>query len=252
MKIILSTLPNIPLVNPGDNLASLIAGSVQQTELTLSNNDIVVIAQKIVSKAEGCFVDLTKVTPSTQALELAELTGKPAALIEVILWDTAEIIRAKKDLLIVEHLLGFISANAGIDHSNVSSEPNIVLRLPQNPDMSAQAIRQDLEKLLGVKPPVLIIDSHGRTWRYGTVGVVIGLSGIAPVENLQGEIDLFGYQLQHTEVGLTDQVAAAASLLMGQAGEGCPVVVVRGASFVVDEQAKSTDVLRPKEMDLFR
>ena len=245
-------LCDIPLVQPGDDVAGLIITAAQKANLTLAGVDIVVIAQKIVSKAEDCFVRLSEVTPSTRALELAEITGKPAAQVEVILWDTAEVVRAKPGLLIVQHKLGFISANAGIDHSNVSAESNVLLRLPSNPDASARAIRRRLLDLAGINPPVLIIDSHGRPWRKGTTGVVIGLSGIAPVQDLRGTPDLFGDPLQHTDVGFTDQLAAAASLLMGQAAEGCPVVIVRGLPFTVDEQAAAADVLRPKEMDVFR
>jgi len=250
---------NLPIVQPGDDLVGLILQALQTNDISLQTNDIVVIAQKIVSKAEDCFVDLRTVTPSAQAIELAAEIDKPAAEIEVILWDTAEIIRKRKGLLIVQHKLGFISANAGIDQSNVGphgTHQNMVLRLPADPDMSARTIRQGLRSGLSQKsepaPPVLIIDSHGRAWREGTVGVTIGLSGLAPVQDLTGQPDMFGYQLQHTQVGLTDQIAAAASLLMGQAAEACPVVVVRGLPFTLDETAKAADVLRPKESDLFR
>ncbi len=243
---------HIPLIQPGDDVAGLIVESSQKAGLTLTDADIVVIAQKIVSKAEGRFVRLSAVTPSPRAWEVAQITGKPADQVEVILWDTVEIIRAQKDLLIVEHRLGFISANAGVDHSNVSDEPGMLLRLPQDPDSSARAIRQRLAELTGAAPPVLIIDSHGRPWRLGTVGVTIGLSGLAPVQDLRGVSDLFGEPLRHTDVGFTDQIASAASLVMGQAAEGCPVVIVRGLPFTFDENAKATDILRPKVMDVFR
>jgi coenzyme F420-0:L-glutamate ligase/coenzyme F420-1:gamma-L-glutamate ligase len=248
----LISIPDIPLVQPGDDLGRLIFDSIQRGGLILTDDDIVVIAQKIVSKAEGRFVYLSEVTPSPQALELAEITGKPAELIEVILWDTAEIIRARKDLLIVEHKLGFISANAGVDHSNVGSEAGMWLRLPQDPDASARALRQRLSELTGTRPPVLIIDSHGRPWRWGTVGVTIGLSGLAPVQDLRSTPDLFGEPLQHTDVGVSDQIAGAASLLMGQAAEGCPVAIVRGLAYTPDDNARAADVLRPKETDVFR
>ena len=245
-------LPKIPLVQSGDDLGWLIVEAIEHTGINLTDHDIVVVAQKIVSKAEGRFVRLSEVTPSAEAVELAQITGKPAELIEVILWDTAEIIRARKDLLIVEHKLGFISANAGVDHSNVGPEAGKWLRLPQDPDASARALRQRLAELLGIRPPVLIIDSHGRPWRWGTVGVTIGLSGLAPVQDLRGAPDLFGEPLQHTDIGFTDQIAGAASLLMGQAAEGCPVVIVRGLAFSPDENAAAADVLRPKETDEFR
>lgn len=245
-------LPAIPLIQPGDDLAAIMAHSLRQAGLHLANTDIVVLAQKIVSKAENRFVNLTEVTPSAQALELARITGKPAAMVEVILWDTAEIIRAKQDLLIVAHKLGFISANAGVDHSNVSARPNMLLRLPANPDASARTIRQRLAELTGARPSVLIIDSHGRPWRWGTVGVAIGLSGLAPVQDLRGAPDLFGEPLTRTDVGFADQIAAAASLLMGQAAEGCPVVIVRGLPFTPNDSACAAQVLRPKEGDVFR
>jgi coenzyme F420-0:L-glutamate ligase/coenzyme F420-1:gamma-L-glutamate ligase len=240
------------LIAPGDDLAVLILAAAAAGNLSLTNNDILVVAQKIVSKAEGCFVRLSEVQPSAQALELAPLTCKPARLVEVILWDTAAVIRAKPQVLIVEHKLGFISANAGVDQSNVAGEPDVALRLPPDPDASARALRRRLAERAGVKPPLLIIDSHGRPWRLGTVGVAIGLSGLAPVQNLRGQPDLFGRLLQTTEVGFTDQIAAAASLVMGQAAEGCPVVVVRGLPFTLDEKARAADVLRPQQFDLFR
>jgi coenzyme F420-0:L-glutamate ligase/coenzyme F420-1:gamma-L-glutamate ligase len=245
-------LTNIPLVQPDDDLAGLIFDSLQNMGLTLADTDIVVIAQKIVSKSENCFTRLSDITPTPRAKELARITGKPATLVQLILDDSVEVIRAKKDLLIVEHKLGLISANAGIDHSNVGGDPDLMLRLPQDPDASARDIRARLEKLSAARPPVLIIDSHGRPWRWGTVGITIGLNGLAPVQDLRGAPDLFGEPLTHTDVGFTDQIAAAATLLMGQAAESCPVVLMRGLSFTVDESARAADVLRPKANDVFR
>ncbi len=245
-------LSNFPLIQPGDDLARLILAACGQQDIALTSRDIVVVAQKVVSKAENCFVDLSQVQPSARARELADITRKPAALVEVILWDTTEVVRARPELLIVQHRLGFICANAGVDHSNVSEQPARVLRLPHNPDASARAIRQEITRQTGATPPVLVIDSHGRAWRFGTVGVTIGLSGIAPVQDLRGTPDLFGTPLQYTDVGFADQVAAAASLVMGQAAEACPVVIVRGVNFAPGEQATAADALRPKEMDVFR
>lgn len=245
-------LANFPFIQPGDDLAGLILAACRRQNIVLTSQDIVVIAQKVVSKAENCFVDLRQVKTSTRARELADITCKPAALVEVILQDSAEVIRAQAGLLIVQHRLGFICANAGVDHSNVSEQPDVVLRLPQNPDASARAIRQEISRQTGATPPVLIIDSHGRAWRFGTVGVTIGVSGIAPVQDLRGTPDLFGTPLEHTEVGFADQIAAAASLTMGQAAEACPVVIVRGLDFEPNEQAAAADSLRPKETDVFR
>ncbi len=241
------------MVNPGDDLAALIAAALKAGGQSLHAGDIVIIAQKIVSKAENRFVDLKTVTPSARAVELAEITRKDPRQVEVILWDTAEVIRAKPGVLIVQHRAGFISANAGLDHSNVAPETDeIVLRLPADSDASARRIRAGLARLTGQKPPVLIVDSHGRPWRIGTTGVVIGLAGLKPVQDLRGHPDLFGNRLQHTEVAFADQLAAGASLVMGQATESCPAVIARGIEYEPDDTARSADVLRAKENDLFR
>ncbi len=245
-------VPNIPIIQPQTDLGQLIADTLSRNGQALIADDIVVIAQKVVSKAEDRFVKLADVQPSEKALELATVTQKDAREIEVILWDTAEVIRARPGLLIVEHTLGFISANAGLDRSNVAAEDDIVLRLPADPDQSAHQIRDRLTHLKGQRSAVLIIDSHGRPWRLGTQGVTIGLAGIQPVQNLVGQLDLLGNPLVHTTVGLADQVAAAASLLMGQASEACPVILTRGLTYEVDETAQARDILRPKESDLFR
>ena len=246
-------LLGLPLVRPGDDLAALVARSLADGDLQLADDDILVVTQKIVSKAEDRFVDLATVRPSPQATELAERTQKDPRLVEVILWDTAEVVRARPGVLIVQHRLGFISANAGVDRSNVA-EPgrDVVLRLPANPDESARRLRAALRELTGAAPALLIADSHGRPWREGTVGVAIGLAGLAPVQDLRGHLDLFGYQLQYTTVGFADQVAAAASLVMGQADEGRPVVLVRGLAYQRDEGASAGQILRLREADLFR
>ena len=246
-------VPHLPLVSPGDDIAALIAAALKAAGQSLLAGDIVIIAQKIVSKAENRFVDLKTVTPSARAVELAKITRKDPRQVEVILWDTAEIIRAKPGVLIVQHRAGFISANAGLDHSNVAPEADeIVLRLPADSDASARRIRTGLARLTGQNPPVLIVDSHGRPWRIGTTGVVIGLAGLKPVQDLRGHPDLFGNRLQHTEVAFADQLAAGASLVMGQATESCPVVIARGVEYEPDDTARAADVLRAKKNDLFR
>ncbi len=251
--ISLIPLPGLPLVRPGDDLAALMAHSLADAGLLLDDEDILVVTQKIVSKAENRFVDLKTVQPSPRAVELAERTQKDPRLVEVILWDTTEVVRARPGVLIVQHRLGFISANAGVDRSNVA-EPgrDVVLRLPADPDESARRLRARLHDLSGAAPALLIADSHGRAWREGTVGVAIGLAGLVPVQDLRGQPDLFGYQLQYTTVGFADQIVAAASLVMGQAGEGRPVVLVRGLAYARAEDASASQILRPREMDLFR
>ena len=246
-------LTGIPLVQSGDNLTELLLESCRRNGIQLQSTDVLVIAQKIVSKAEDCFVRVETVSPTAEAKQLAAIVHKDPRLVEIILWDSAEVIRAKPGVLIVQHKLGFISANAGIDHSNVSQKDGeVVLRLPVDPDSSARELRSAITAQTGASPAVLIIDSHGRPWRVGTYGVVIGLAGMHPVEDLRGEPDLFEVPLQYTDVGLADQVAAAASLVMGQAAEGCPAVIVRGLSYEVDEKATVADALRAKEKDLFR
>ncbi len=245
-------LGGIPLIKPGDDLGALLAGAAEAARVSLRAGDILVIAQKIVSKAENRFVRLREVTPSSRARELAAVTGKDPRLVEVILWDTAEVIRAGHNVLIVAHRLGFICANAGVDHSNVGPEEDLVLRLPSSPDSSAQRLRNRLRKLTGVTPAVIINDSHGRPWREGTLGVAIGLAGLEGVQDLRGQLDLFGYHLRLTTVGFADQVAAGASLVMGQANEGLPAVLVRGLAYQSAERASARQILRPPETDLFR
>jgi coenzyme F420-0:L-glutamate ligase/coenzyme F420-1:gamma-L-glutamate ligase len=251
--ISLIPLPGLPLVRPGDDLAALMAHSLAAAGLRLGDDDILVVTQKIVSKAENRFVDLRTVQPSPQAVELAGRTQKDPRLVEVILWDTVEVVRARPGVLIVRHRLGFISANAGVDRSNVAElGRDLVLRLPADPDESARRLRASLRELTGAAPALLIADSHGRAWREGTVGVAIGLAGLVPVQDLRGQPDLFGYHLQYTTVGFADQVVAAASLVMGQAGEGRPAVLVRGLAYERGEDTSARQILRPREMDLFR
>ncbi len=245
-------IPDIPIVRPGDDLGALIATAAGAAGLALQNDDVLVVTQKVVSKAENRFVCLRDVTPSRRALDLAGTTGKDPRLLEVILWDTAEVVRVRRDLIIVEHRLGFVCANAGVDHSNVGPEDDLVLRLPADPDESARRLRARLCELTGAAPAVIVNDSHGRPWREGTEGVAIGLAGLVPVQDLRGHPDLFGYRLRHTTVGFADQIAAAASLVMGQTDEGWPVVLVRGLVYEPGENVSARQILRPRERDLFR
>ncbi len=254
-KLILTPLPNLPLIQPGDQLAGLILSSLKEAEITLQDGDILVLAQKIVSKAENQLVNLATITPSSAALELAEKTAKDPRLAELLLRESNEILRTRTGTAIVEHRLGFVCANAGIDHSNVAGDGNPaeewVLLLPDDPDQSAANLRRELEAASNTKLGVMIIDSHGRAWRLGTVGVVIGLSGIPGLMDERGWTDLFGYTLKITVVGVADELAAAASLVMGQAAEGTPVVHVRGFPYPLRESS-TRELLRPKDQDMFR
>jgi coenzyme F420-0:L-glutamate ligase/coenzyme F420-1:gamma-L-glutamate ligase len=257
----LTPLNAIPLIRQGDDLADIIVEALRVTDIQLLDGDILVIAQKIVSKAEGRTVNLASVTPSERARELAEATEKDARVVELILKESNEILRARPGAIIVEHRLGFVCANAGIDHSNVSPllEGDVsgvraedwVLLLPENPDCSATGIRKKLESQSGANIGVLIIDSHGRAWRNCTVGAAIGLSGLPGLADLRGQPDLFDFRLRITQVGAADELAAAASLVMGQAAEGTPVIHVRGFPYPLREGSLK-ELLRPKDQDLFR
>lgn len=251
----LTSLHDIPLIRHGDNLADIVVGALEKNRMSLEENDILVFAQKIVSKAEGRIINLATITPSPHALELATQTEKDARLVELILRESNEVLRTRLGTIIVEHRLGFVCANAGIDHSNVAGEGNEseewVLLLPIDPDHSARRIRDEIESRTGKRIGVLIIDSHGRAWRNGTVGMAIGIAGLPGLEDLRGKLDLFGFTLRITQVGVADELAAAASLLMGQAAEGTPVVHVRGFPYQLREGSLK-ELLRPKEQDLFR
>ncbi len=255
MTLTISTLPGIPLVRSGDDLPALILPALDAGGIRLQDGDILVLAQKIVSKAEGRLVNLVNVQPSSRASQLATQIDKDPRLVELVLQESKEVLRTRPGTIIVEHRLGFVCANAGIDHSNVAGtggeQEEWVLLLPEDPDASAARIRQRLEETSSKHLGVMIIDSHGRAWRQGTVGVAIGLSGLPAMSDQRGWNDLFGYTLRITQVGVADELAAAASLMMGQASEGTPVVHVRGFPYPLRESAL-TELLRPKDQDLFR
>ncbi len=255
MPLSLTPLKNSPLIRQDDNLADILLKSLQETKVKLQNDDIIVVAQKVVSKAEGRMVNITTVTPSTKALELSEKSQKDARIVELMLRESNEVLRIRVGTIIVEHKLGFVCANAGIDHSNVHGGGNekeeYVLLLPENPDLSARNIREYIKREAGVNVGVMIIDSHGRAWRNGTVGICIGLSGIPALVDERGWKDLFGYTLQITVVGVADELAAAASLMMGQAAEGIPAVHVRGFPYPLGEGSLK-ELIRPKNQDMFR
>ncbi|MEN6392555.1 MAG: coenzyme F420-0:L-glutamate ligase [Anaerolineaceae bacterium] len=251
----LTPIPGIPLIEPGDDLPEIIVKAVAQSGISVQQGDIFILAQKIVSKAEGRMVNLADVHPSPKVFNLARQTGKDPRLIELILAESHAVLRTRPGTIIVEHRLGFVCANAGIDHSNVAgvgdTHEEYVLLLPENPDASADAIRRALERSFGVSLGTMIIDSHGRAWRLGTVGVAIGISGMPGLVDLRGTPDLFDYRLRITTVGAADELAAAASLVMGQAAEGTPVVHVRGFPYPLRPGSLS-ELIRPKEQDMFR
>lgn len=252
-NLTLTAVPHIPHIQRGDNLAELILQALADAHIALADGDVLAIAQKIVSKAEGRLVRLADVLPSERAREVAAQTDKDPRVVELILQESDEISRMRRGVLIVRHRLGFTSANAGIDRSNVaqSGDDEWVLLLPRDPDGSAEKLRDEMAARLGVQVGVVITDSHGRPFRLGTVGVAIGVAGIPALWDRRGEPDLYGYQLQHTDVGVADEIAAAAGLLMGQAAEGTPVVLVRGLHLPL-AAGKATDLVRPKEFDLYR
>jgi coenzyme F420-0:L-glutamate ligase/coenzyme F420-1:gamma-L-glutamate ligase len=258
----LAPLSGIPLIRQGDNLADIVLSALQENNIMLEDKDILVFAQKIVSKAEGRVVNLATVTPTQRAMELATQTEKDPRLVELILQESNEVLRTRLGTIIVEHKLGFVCANAGIDHSNVAPSfsqgatqgvrgEDWVLLLPTEPDRSAETIRKEIESKTSKQVGILIIDSHGRAWRNGTVGVAIGIAGLQGLQDLRGQPDLFGFTLRITQVGVADELAAAASLIMGQAAEGTPVVHVRGFPYSLREGSLK-ELIRPKEQDLFR
>ena len=248
--LILTPLRGIPIVKPGDDLAAIILAALRASDHSLAAGDILVIAQKIVSKAEGRIVDLRTVTPSARAVTLAKATEKDPRIVELILAESTDVLRHRPGALIVAHRLGMVLANAGIDQSNVSGD-ELALLLPLDPDRSCGAIRRALAAATGVDVGVMIIDSIGRAWRNGTIGTALGVSGLPGLLDLRGAPDLFGRTLETTEVGLADELAAAASLVMGQAGEGRPVVLARGVGYARRE-GSAQELIRPREKDLFR
>ena len=256
MTLTLTPLPGIPLLQPGDDLAAIVLSALQRARHPLAGWRYPGVRPEGLSpKPRGGRVNLVGITPSARAAELAAQIDKDPRLIELILRESNAVLRTRPGTIIVEHRLGFVCANAGIDHSNVAGEGDNqeewVLLLPEDPDASAARLRADLEAASGVRLGVLIIDSHGRAWRLGTVGVAIGVSGLPGLVDLRGKADLFGYNLRITQVGVADELAAAASLVMGQAAEGTPVVHVRGFPYPLREAALS-ELIRPADQDLFR
>jgi len=250
-RLTLLGLPGLPEVLPGSDLAELLAASLSALQVELRAADVLVLAQKIVSKSEGRLVELASVSPGRRARELAALTGKDARLVELILSESSEVLRAQPDVLIVRHRCGFVMANAGIDRSNLAADAGQVLLLPLDPDATAAALRAALARRCGVAPAVIISDSFGRAWRRGVVNVALGAAGVAALWDRRGEVDRAGRRLEVTEVGVADALAAAAGLVMGEAAEGIPAVLVRGFSCMAAPRTADA-LIRPLAEDLFR
>jgi len=245
-------IPGLPMVQAGDDLSALIAAGLERAGESLTDRDVVVVAQKIVSKSEGRSVDLATVTPSPRAVELAAEVGKDPRIVEVVLSESTRVVRRRPNLMIMQHRLGFVMANAGVDQSNVAPADGVhrALLLPRDPDGSAEVIRAAVAARFAAKVGVVISDSFGRPWRRGTAGVAIGAAGLPSLIDLRGKPDLFGRILEVSIVGFADEIAAAASLLQGQAAEGQPVVVVRGLEWSAPD-APVAELVRPPEEDLF-
>ncbi len=249
-SLALTALPGIPLVKPGDDIADLIVQALTRDEIVLLSGDVLVVTSKIVSKAEGRLIALDTVTPSAEAQRLADITGKDARIVELVLRESIEVSRAAPNVLTVRHRLGFVSANAGIDQSNAAGDDAHVLLLPADPDGSAAKIRAQLIARAGVEVGIIISDSHGRAWRIGNIGVALGVAGLPAVRDLRGQPDLMGRALRISVQGYADMIASAAALLTGEGDEGLPVVHVRGLTARGDGRA--SDIYRPPEQDLYR
>jgi coenzyme F420-0:L-glutamate ligase/coenzyme F420-1:gamma-L-glutamate ligase len=253
-QLTVTAIPGVPLIRPGDELEAILSHALQAAGLAPAPGDVLALTSKIVSKAEGRLVRLADVRPSPRAAEVAEACQKDPRLVQLILDESSEVSRLRPGLLITRHRLGFVCANAGIDSSNVgpgADGEERVLLLPLDPDRSAARLREELGRRLGIQPAVVIVDSHGRPHRMGTVGVAIGAAGLPALQDCRGQPDLFGRVLRHTEVGLADLIASTASLLFGQADEGIPAVLLRGVPFE-PRNGNAAELVRPRELDMYR
>ncbi|MDR5709474.1 MAG: coenzyme F420-0:L-glutamate ligase [Armatimonadota bacterium] len=237
-----------PMVRPGDDLPGVVVGCLEAENLLPRDGDVIVIAHKVVSIAEGRVVSLEAVNPSPQAQALAREVGKDPRLVEIILQESAEVLRSRPGLLITRHRLGFVCANAGVDHSNAG--PGKVVLLPEDPDRSAFQIRERIEQAFGARCGVIVSDTHGRAHREGAVGVCIGLAGLSPFLDHRGRQDLFGYVLRTSVEALADELASGATILMGQSAERRPLVLIRGVR-AEQEGGSARALIRPRERDLF-
>jgi coenzyme F420-0:L-glutamate ligase / coenzyme F420-1:gamma-L-glutamate ligase len=249
----LTALQGIPEVTRGTSLAPLIAAALERHALKPEAEDVLLVAQKIVSKSEGRLVDLDSIEPSAKARDLAERCAKDPRLVEVILRESSEVVRCAPQVLIVRHRLGFVMANAGVDQSNVPGSASHALLLPEDPDRSAEELRRALSAILGVAPGVIVTDTFGRPWRLGVCGTAIGAAGVTTLLDRRGEPDRFGRELKVTQVAVADALAASAALVMGEGAEGRPVVLARGLpASLAHASARASDLIRPSGEDLFR
>jgi coenzyme F420-0:L-glutamate ligase/coenzyme F420-1:gamma-L-glutamate ligase len=249
--VTLTALSGVPAIQPGDDIAALLGDALDATGLEPRDGDVLVVTHKIISKAENRYRDLAQVTPSPQARRLAAATGKNAALVEIILSESREVVRSRRELIISEHLSGMVMANAGVDQSNVPGGGERVLLLPENADASSAALRAALAQRYGVDMGVVVSDSVGRAWRNGVVGLALGAAGIPALQDLRGRRDREGRELKVTQVGFADEIASAAELLMGEADEGRPAVLVRGLQWR-DPPVTAAALIRERYQDLFR
>jgi coenzyme F420-0:L-glutamate ligase/coenzyme F420-1:gamma-L-glutamate ligase len=243
-------IKGLPIIKTGDNLAELICRAAENQSTPIQNGDILVVTHVVVSRAEGKIVNLDEVVPSEFAKNIAEQYRKDPALVEVVLRESKSIKRMDDGKLITETKHGFVCANSGVDKSNVPGERNVAM-LPEDSDSSAEKIRKKIMRLSQCDVAVIISDTHGRPLREGEINVAIGVAGMKPLRNRRGEKDLFGYVLRVKNTAIADELASAAELVIGQADEGIPVAIIRGYAYPKSESAKATDLIRPKEKDLF-
>jgi coenzyme F420-0:L-glutamate ligase/coenzyme F420-1:gamma-L-glutamate ligase len=245
-------IEGLPLSKAGDNIGRLIVDTTKKQGIQLQERDVIVVTHVFVSKAEGTIINLDTIEPSERALEIAKQTNKDPALVEVILQEAKEVVRIGPNSIITETKSGTISANSGVDRSNVLGERNVV-PLPKDPNRSALNIRAEIKRLTGINVAVIISDTHGRPFRMGEINVAIGVAGIKPIRDRRGEKDLFGYTLRIKQTAIADELTSAAELVMGQADEGIPAAIIRGyTAYQTIEKGSTTELIRPKEKDLFR
>lgn len=251
MRIIqIIPVQGLPIIKEGDSIAELVCNAAEKQGTPIQSMDILVVTHAVVSRAEGNVVNLDKIVPSEFARDVANQYGKDPALVEVVLRESKRIARMGDGNLITETKHGFVCANSGVDRSNVLGERNVVL-LPKDPDLSAEAIRREVKKLAGCDVAVIISDTHGRPLRMGEINVAIGVAGIKPIRDRRGEKDLFGYVLRIKQTAIADELSSTAELVIGQANEGIPVAIIRGYNYPKAENARATELIRPREKDLF-